>query len=45
MIFLYVPAAFIRGPHLFEGGVYSNTCDYGNAVSRQTSGHFCLFWP
>ena len=24
MIFLLVPAAFIRGRRLFEGGVYSN---------------------
>ena len=27
MIFLLVPAAFIRGRRLFEGGVYSN--NYG----------------
>ena len=30
MIFLLVPAVFIRGRRLFEGGVYSNY--YGNCL-------------
>ena len=40
MIFLLVPAAFIRGRRLFEGGVYSN--NYGSywlGLGSKKTGH------
>ena len=37
MVFLLVPAAFIRGRRLFKGGVYSNNYGFANRINKSSA--------